>query len=817
MNAPSCIGYLHWNDWKAGALNTDWFFACMDVMVTMNVQWNSIRSRVLVGRGGNSIEPNYTNMLTRVKQYNTAHPDAPVRVIPYFYSGSDTATADQIVSGGYTALLASQIRNFLDTYRTSSYLMPDGSFIVGGIELDLEAGGSPSSRDAIVAQLRTTLGSAYSLSMTGNGYGTLYVTLASLNNLDWITLMCYDLYFTGQVKPGYPQTNITQVKNCVAMWASGGWPRSKLIAGLPLYASTYPVTGGLSWKYIVQAYPNMVLTDREWPWTSTLLSQAFGGVTYDTRYPPNDLSIQDVMDLADWSLAGNCAGLMFFGINSDIINNSKSKMLVAADILFGGPVTARVVTWNDGSTEDVEISNGILYLNGVQRDLVGCCIQNRTPYGQNVAGTSELAYYDTVLTWLEAQGFRTVQVEMNPGTAIANYAQIFNLCKAHKMLVNALIAAWWFLPLDLDPPNFYISSSQGYVADWFANCCAFLNNYSNVFAVSADNEIDLKHKNLYGTPDYTPEAARDYMTLITGVIRNFNWTNRPVITTKLVTLPVNDSFRSKVRNYFIPLCDILSFDTYPDTAAIETSTLSLLRNSLTANGYPSDRAIWQGEFNAHQGGIEYYFTPEFLFAAVQGRSVINYLFTSYYTSGDPRGFFNDDGSPKESIQAVALELPAIQGSEGYNLTIIITPAGAGSVTVQLYSGGTIIGSVSEAGGIINYDSQVLVRPVAAPNPGYTFDHWLLDGKVYTSLSTFTFGERTLETVFAQSGGPQEIFLQPGESKDINFSFVPAEARQYQASVDGLNVYFTAHQVPGKEKGGGHNARSTTRLEKGQIR
>ncbi len=322
----------------------------------------------------------------------------------------------------------------------------------------------------------------------------------------------------------------------------------------------------------------------------------------------------------------------------------------------------RSIVWDDGVTEKIVVDeNAIVRINSIQRNLFGMCISHRTPSGENVTGSNELAFYDKILTTLESRGVRLVQFELNPGVAVVNYTQILDMCRRHHMFVLALIAAWWFIPKTLSEPNFKISTSHGTVSNFFSNCCALLDKYPNVFSISADNEIDLRRSNVNGTCTYSAEAARDYMALITDVIRNYPWSRGcPVITTKIVTLPVSDTFRSVCRAYFLPMVDVLGLDTYPDTPAIETSTLSQMRSWANNQGYPSSRAFWQTEYSACQGGIEYKFTPAFLTVAIAGGSPINIAFGSFDKVTEI-GFFNDDASPKTSLVNIFAQLPAIQG------------------------------------------------------------------------------------------------------------------------------------------------------------
>lgn len=361
-------------------------------------------------------------------------------------------------------------------------------------------------------------------------------------------------------------------------------------------------------------------------------------------------------------------------------------------------IVNRNITWNDGTQEQVSIDeNAVLRINGVQTNLVGVCFNRKIP-----SGTTATAFYTKLLDWMQSKGFRTVQYELNPGYSMASNATFFDLCKQRKMLVTPLLSTWWFMPVNLTPANFAISTSYPYVQDFFTQACAFLNNYSNVITVFADNEVDLSAKsnggisNSKGAIAYTATAARDYMAFITPIIKNFNWTNgRPAVSTKVVTLPVTQAFQTACRNYFLPYVDFISLDTYADTAYGASysvqAALSQMRTSLTANGYPASKMMWQGEFSAHQGGVESAFTPDFLKAAVAGGSLVNDMFTSYESTGNPMGFFNDDGTPKQSMINVAAELSNIQGGTAPPATTNITFAGSMRATVSgaVMSGKTV--------------------------------------------------------------------------------------------------------------------------------
>lgn len=104
----------------------------------------------------------------------------------------------------------------------------------------------------------------------------------------------------------------------------------------------------------------------------------------------------------------------------------------------------------------------------------------------------------------------------------------------------------------------------------------------------------------------------------------------------------------------------------------------------------------------------------------------------------------------------------------YNMNVIIT--GAGSVTLTDRTLNVTIGTLS-ASGVIGYNYANQTKPTATPAAGYTFSHWLLDGTKYTTLNSFTFGNRTLEAVF--TGGSGGFVSGSTHTAAINLTIAPS--------------------------------------------
>jgi hypothetical protein len=219
------------------------------------------------------------------------------------------------------------------------------------------------------------------------------------------------------------------------------------------------------------------------------------------------------------------------------------------------------------------------------------------------------------------------------------------------------------MPTDLTPANFQISA--GYNVDNFvAEACSVLNGYSNILAISADNELDLMHTEYHGAESYSVSAATDYIHLVSDEIRSHS-PGIPV-TTKLVGYPDYGGFREQCRDAFWPYVDFISFDTYANSLATYNTVTEWLRTWQNNNTTWSDnQTMWFGETNA---GVypsnAAHFTHDYIDAVTDDGVNVILLWCSYYPDSPTNGFFNLNGSPKASLNALSSELDRIQYPDG---------------------------------------------------------------------------------------------------------------------------------------------------------
>jgi hypothetical protein len=331
-------------------------------------------------------------------------------------------------------------------------------------------------------------------------------------------------------------------------------------------------------------------------------------------------------------------------------------------------VVDKTITWGDSTTESLKIDTDYnIYLDDALFTPVGIDINRDTPYGDDASAVDCLYFYHSELDYLESIGVRVVHIQLAPMDSDISgyYSDLLNLCYDHKMLVFALITCRWYMPVDLTPSDFTISSGSK-ASDFIQRCCTLLNMYDNILAISADNEIDLKHTEYHGAENYDVTAAEDYIHFMTDEIR----ADSPGIpvTTKLVGQP-DSGFREKVRDSVYPYLDFMTFDSYTASLSAYNTLAKYLRNwQNTSTTFNDTQTIWYGETNAGTyPSNALNFTRDYVDYAHSSNITTILLWTSYYSKSQQNGFFTGSGyiaTPKSSLTTLGSVLDDLQYPEG---------------------------------------------------------------------------------------------------------------------------------------------------------
>ena len=254
----------------------------------------------------------------------------------------------------------------------------------------------------------------------------------------------------------------------------------------------------------------------------------------------------------------------------------------------------KVITWSDGSTEQVQIgSDGFFRLNGKKQRLVGMCLSlldNGIGPG-SFYETKNLIILDKELTYMESIGIRLIRIDLGyvrwmlPEIQQEEnaYKSILDLIYQHKMLLVAQIIGKSMPGFNnLENPDFswnlntYGGTEVGTdsMLAWAERWSGIVGSYQNVVAAVADNELDYKYKakDLYYMPNvqdqnYTPEAVDRYLTLLTGILRQ-------KINVPLTHNLMNNRTEPEIKRICLSKIDIPAFDFYAETTESLATNLS---------------------------------------------------------------------------------------------------------------------------------------------------------------------------------------------------------------------------------------------------
>jgi hypothetical protein len=159
-----------------------------------------------------------------------------VKALGCIYGTSDLVS---IISNSSTrARLVTNLTNMVNTYN------------LDGINIDWEASGHPDLYSTFIQELRASLGPNKVISAIGTFLGPpLNIASSAEPYLDFVTVMTYDYWHI----PSYG--TLADVSGTMKMWENAGFPKEKLVMGIPFHATTAAgTTGWTAYSTIVNTY-----------------------------------------------------------------------------------------------------------------------------------------------------------------------------------------------------------------------------------------------------------------------------------------------------------------------------------------------------------------------------------------------------------------------------------------------------------------------------------------------------------------------------------------------------------------------------------
>ncbi len=341
----------------------------------------------------------------------------------------------------------------------------------------------------------------------------------------------------------------------------------------------------------------------------------------------------------------------------------------------------RVINWADGSSEHIQIDKeGFFHIDGTKKNLVGMYLSKRLPYG-DVSGQfylpENLAFLDKELTYLESAGIRLVRIELPylrwwlPDVADekAAYSALLDLIYKHRMLVIPGIYSKWIGGFnDLETPDFYrgLQINGKWVPDadslgkWAERWVEVVKKYPNVVAVCAENELDYKLKAadyswLEKDQRYTAERVADYMTFLTGILRQVD----VPITHNLMA----NRIEPEIKQVCLESIDIPAFDCYENSSErLDTVLTDFLPWVGVTDGW------WCLELNYRCKTCRYWdvagFNNDYIDTIFNHGGRVAILFWSSDAVNPQCGFFDNNGDPKQELIQIVSEIERLQAPIG---------------------------------------------------------------------------------------------------------------------------------------------------------
>ncbi|MGD0856977.1 MAG: hypothetical protein ABSA18_14430 [Dehalococcoidia bacterium] len=352
----------------------------------------------------------------------------------------------------------------------------------------------------------------------------------------------------------------------------------------------------------------------------------------------------------------------------------------------------KVITWNDGNTEQVQIGkDGFFRLSGVKQKLVGMCLN--LIYDGVGPGffykPENQAILKKELDYMESIGVRLIRIDLNyvryGDISEINqeekvYKSILDLIYQHKMLLVAEIIGKGMPGFNnLENPDFSwklnIYGGPGTGTDsmlaWVARWAGIVGSYQNVVAVVADNELDYKYKasDISYIPNaqsenYTPEAVDRYMTLLTGILRQ-------KINAPLTHNLMPNRTEPEIKRVCLSKIDIPSFDFYAETlSSLDTNLSDFLPWIGVSSGW------WCMELNhmyVARSAIDVEgFKSSLIDSVFNHGAAVAILFWSNYYVNSNESFFDNDGNPKAQLVEVGCAISRLQAPISEMVTVAKT-------------------------------------------------------------------------------------------------------------------------------------------------
>lgn len=236
-------------------------------------------------------------------------------------SGQFGPTLAQIVSAGTLNILANSIRDVLNTYNFD------------GVTVDCEdSDQTPAILDSVIKAFYAVLNPLGKyIDLTGRPYTSPNIALGSAQYLRLIHVMCYDMGW-GRTPNGWPQSSIADSEAGMLMWSNAGFPKNKLIMGIPIYGRTAydttlnPYQESLLYRQIVAQNPNAYNLDYATLVATSGLSRPFwwGSAATDRTK-------------ARWAIENGYAGVFVFALGYDTLNTPNSLLLAIHSEMYGDP------------------------------------------------------------------------------------------------------------------------------------------------------------------------------------------------------------------------------------------------------------------------------------------------------------------------------------------------------------------------------------------------------------------------------------------------------------------------------------------------
>jgi chitinase len=323
------FGYLTWANWSGVLSNLK--SGPLDYVTYVDGPTVKISSASIP-----ALEGTWGDVNTACNQIVPAVHGAGKKALFYLYTGGDVSVNLQAVTSANT--IGTLVKNISSLIKNCGY---------DGVSLDIEDNSSTAQKRQLLSALRAQLNSDFPdhkiISMAGPGlYNTVYYddfvpTVADFSYLDFYEIMSYDMWDTANQSPrGYPHAPYATVEAGLNSWISAGYPKEKLILGIPFYGYCYYADGTNSdgstkynvrgcesnqhnyWSYIADNFSSAPSSQDSF----TVDGHSFWINNIDTVKKKTQLALNK-----------NIGGVMIFALNYDKLNNSRSLLSAIHDTL----------------------------------------------------------------------------------------------------------------------------------------------------------------------------------------------------------------------------------------------------------------------------------------------------------------------------------------------------------------------------------------------------------------------------------------------------------------------------------------------------